>query len=147
MSTSGEGLCNKMLKIYKENTPTLEAELALSLDLQVIIQTVYKLEGDGLLILLARSKIDALLAFGDTVGDDQSSLPNLAAVLRKNTELKKKLKTREWYGPPYDTWFDGEIKDLHRGGKVVIKYPGYPGQETLLEPHEAREAVDGCTDA
>ena len=53
---------------------------------------MYKLEGDGLLTLLARSKIDALLAFGNTVGDDQSSLPNLAGVLRKNTELKKKTK-------------------------------------------------------
>ena len=30
--------------------------------------------GDALLILLARSKIDALLSFGNTVGDDQSSL-------------------------------------------------------------------------
>ena len=38
--------------------------------------------------------------------------------------------------------YDGEIKDIHRGGKVVIKYPAQPGEETLLEPHEAREAVD-----
>ena len=30
--------------------------------------------GNGLLTLLARSKIDALLSFGNTVGDDQSSL-------------------------------------------------------------------------
>ena len=136
----GEAHPRKMLKIYNGQKKTLEAELALSLDLKVIIQTVYKLEGDGLLILLARSKIDALLAFGDTVGDDQSSLPNLAAVLRKNTELKKKTKTREWYGPPYNAWYDGEVKDLHRAGKVAVKYSC--GSENLLEPHEAQAALD-----
>lgn len=136
----GEAHPKKMLKIYNDHRPTLEAELALSLDLKVIIQTVYKLEGDGLLILLARSKIDALLAFGNTVGDDQSSLPNLAAVLRKNTELKKKTKIHEWYGPPHNTWFDGEVKDLHRAGKVSVKYTD--GSENLLEPHEAQAAID-----
>lgn len=31
---------------------------------------------------------------------------------------------------------------MHRGGKVVIEYPGHRGEDTLLEPHEAREAVD-----
>ena len=136
----GDVLPKKMLKVYTEKKATLEAELAVSLDLEVIIKTVYTLEGDGLLILLARSKVDALLSFGSTVGDDQSSLPNLAAVLRKNTELKKKMKTREWYGPPFNAWYDGEIKDLHRAGKVAIKYSD--GSENLLEPHEARNAVD-----
>ena len=77
----GDALPKKMLKLYDENTKTLEAELALSLDLEIIIRAVYTLEGDGLLVLLARSKIDALLAFGDKVGEDGSSLPNLAAVL------------------------------------------------------------------
>ena len=136
----GDAHPRKMLKIYNEQTQKLEAELALSLDLEVIIQTVYKLEGDGLLILLARSKIDALLAFGSTVGNDHSSLPNLAAVLRKNTELKKKVKIHEWYGAPHNTWFDGEVKDVHRGGKVAVKYTD--GSENLLEPHEAQAAVD-----
>lgn len=138
----GEAHPKKMMKIYNEKRQTLEAEMALSLDLKVIIETVYTLEGDGLLILLARSKIDALLAFGDTVGTDQSSLPNLAAVLKKNTEIKKKTKMYEWYGPPYNDWYEGEVKDLHRGGKVAVKYTGFPGQETLLEPHEARAAID-----
>jgi hypothetical protein len=136
----GDAHPRKMLKLYNEHTQKLEAELALSLDLKVIIQTVYKLEGDGLLILLARSKIDALLAFGATVGDDHSSLPNLAAVLRKNTELKKRVKIHEWYGAPHNAWFDGEIKDTHRGGKVAVKYTD--GSENLLETHEAQAAVD-----
>ena len=35
-----------------------------------------------------------------------------------------KTKTREWYGEPYNAWYDGEVKQLHRAGKVVIKYPG-----------------------
>ena len=136
----GEAHPKKMLKIYNNNQSTLEAELALSLDLKVIIQTVYKLEGDELLILLARSKIDALLEFGDTVGDDQSSLPNLAAVLRKNMELKKRTKIHEWYGPPHNAWFDGEVKDIRRAGKIAVKYTD--GTENLLEPHEAKAAID-----
>jgi len=53
-----------------------------------LITLVYRMEGDGLLVLLARSEIEAALAWGETVGDDQSSLPNVAAVLRKNTTLK-----------------------------------------------------------
>ena len=136
----GEAHPKKMLKIYNNNQSTLEAELALSLDLKVIIQTVYKLEGDELLILLARSKIDALLEFGDTVGDDQSSLPNLAAVLRKNMELKKRTKIHEWYGQPHNAWFDGEVKDIRRAGKIAVKYTD--GTENLLEPHEAKAAID-----
>ena len=58
----GEAHPKNMLKIYSDQRPTLGAELALSLDLKVIIQTVYTLEGDGLLILLARSKVNALLS-------------------------------------------------------------------------------------
>eukprot|EP00966_Prymnesium_polylepis_P265426 6131845-Prymnesium_polylepis.1 len=42
----GDAHPKKMLKIYQEQQQTLEAELALSLDLEVIIKTVYTLEGD-----------------------------------------------------------------------------------------------------
>ena len=136
----GEAHPRKMLRIYNENRETLENELALSLDLKVIISAVYTLEGDGLLILLARSKVDALLSFSDTVGDDQSSLPNLAAVLRKNTELKKNTKIHEWYAQPYNTWYDGQVKDVQRGGRIVVKYTD--GSENVLEPHEAQAAID-----
>ena len=46
----------------------------------------------------ARSGAPLLLAFGDTVGDDQSSLPSLAAVLRKNTEIKKRTNIQRYNG-------------------------------------------------
>ena len=61
-------------------------------------------------------------------------------MLRKNTEMQKKTKIHEWYGPPHNAWFDGEIKDLHRAGKVAVKYTD--GSKNLLEPHEAQANID-----
>ena len=97
----------------------LEAELACSLDLERLITLVYRMEGDGLLVLLARSEIEAVFAWGETVGDDQSSLPNVAAVLRKNTTLKVGVKTYEYYGEPYNSHYVGKVKRIDRGGKVA----------------------------
>ena len=63
-----------MKSILDDRSETLELELACNLDLEPIISTCYTLEGDGLVILLARAKIDTLLAFGDTVGDRADTL-------------------------------------------------------------------------
>ena len=92
--------------------------------------------------ILARSKLDALLAFGDAAGDDASSLPNLAAVLRMQTERKKGVKTHEWYGHPHNQYFEGKIKAMMRGGGAIIEYPGHAGQETEITKVELDAAID-----
>ena len=81
----GDKLPEKMKAILDHQSETLELELACNLDLEPIISTCYTLEGDGLVILLARAKVDTLLAFGDTVGDHADTLPNVAALLRKQS--------------------------------------------------------------
>ena len=52
------------------------------------------------------------------------------------------MKTREWYGPPHNAWFDGKVKSVMRGGDTIIEYLGHPGEETQLDSIEGREAVD-----
>ena len=58
------------------------------------------------------------------------------------TELKKGVKTHEWYDLPHNAWFDGKVKSVRRGGDTIIEYPGHPGEEMQLDPIEGRKAVD-----
>ena len=50
------------------------------------------------------------------------------------------MEIHEWYDEPFNAWFDGEIKDVHRGGKVAVKYAD--GSENLLDTHEVQAAID-----
>ena len=118
----GDKLPKKMKEILDNQSEKLELELACNLDLEPIISTCYTLEGDGLVILLARAKIDSLLAFGDTVGDRADTLPNVAALLRKQIELKVGVKISEYFAdvqPP--RYFEGVITSAARG-KFKVKY-------------------------
>ena len=118
----GDKLPKKMKAILDAHSETLKLELACNLDLEPIISTCYTLEGDGLVILLARAKIDTLLAFGDTVGDRAETPPNVAALLRAQTELKVGVKVYEYFAdvqPP--RYFNGTIISL-ASGKVKVKY-------------------------
>ena len=54
----------KMRAILDSKLDVLQNELALSLDLSRIISVVHRLEGDGLLPLLAYDEVNALLIFG-----------------------------------------------------------------------------------
>jgi hypothetical protein len=129
-----------MKAILDHQSETLELELACNLDLEPIISTCYTLEGDGLVILLARAKIDTLLAFGDTVGDRADTLPNVAALLRKQTELKTGVKVYEYFAdvtPP--RYFKGSITSVARG-KVKVKYEDNKTIEQ--EEHEVRQWIE-----
>ena len=136
----GDKLPKKMKAILDHQSETLELELACNLDLEPIISTCYTLEGDGLVILLARAKIDTLLAFGDTVGDRADTLPNVAALLRKQTELKTGVKVYEYFAdvtPP--RYFKGSITSVARG-KVKVKYEDNKTIEQ--EEHEVRQWIE-----
>jgi len=136
----GDKLPKKMKAIIDHQSETLELELACNLDLEPIISTCYTLEGDGLVILLARAKIDTLLAFGDTVGDSADTLPNVAALLRKQTELKTGVKVYEYFAdvtPP--RYFKGTITSVTRG-KVKVKYED--NRTIEQEEREVRQWID-----
>jgi hypothetical protein len=126
--------CQKLKAILDDQSETLELELACNLDLEPIISTCYTLEGDGLVILLARAKVDELLAFGDTVGDRADTLPNVAALLRKQTKLKMGVKVYEYFAdvtPP--RYFTGTVTSVARR-KVTVKY-----EDNKLIEQEERE--------
>jgi hypothetical protein len=136
----GDKLPKKMKAILDDKSETLQLELACQLDLEPIISTCYTLEGDGLVILLARSKIDALLTFGDTVGESGDSLPNVAALLRKQTKLKVGVKIYEYFAdvnPP--RFFKGSITSMAHG-KVKVKYED--NSDIEQEEHEVRQWID-----
>lgn len=79
--------------------------------------------GDGLAILLARRKIDQLLAWGDTVGEEPNKLPNVAALLRSTADIQPGLKVYEYFAdttPP--RWYKGEVVQPRTNGYVTVKY-------------------------
>ena len=94
----GEAHTKALRKIYNEETKRLELEFAAMLDTRRIVSTTYEMEGDRLEILLAFDRVEALRAHGRALGND-GTLPNVDAVLRKHTEIKKGTQIlREWPG-------------------------------------------------
>lgn len=136
----GDKLPKKMKEILDNKSSTLELELACQLDLEPIISTCYGLEGDGLAILLARSKLDALLTFGDKLGGSADSLPNVAALLRKQTKLEVGVKVYKFFAdvvPP--RYYTGSITSMARG-KVTVKYED--DSSIQQEEREIRQWID-----
>eukprot|EP00966_Prymnesium_polylepis_P197174 4569574-Prymnesium_polylepis.1 len=93
----GDAHPKKMRQILDSKFDTLQLELALSLDLERIINAVHRMEGDGLVILLAYGEIDALLTFGDSIGDNPYTMPNVAKLLRDKIKLDKHTKIYEYF--------------------------------------------------
>lgn len=131
----------KMKHVLDTQRKTLQLELACSLDLEPIISACISLEGDGLTILLARTKLDELLAFGDTLGDRATSLPNVSALLRQHTELKAGVQVYEYFAdvnPP--RWYKGSITSVANNGTCKVKYEDNSIIEQ--EEREVRQWID-----
>lgn len=78
---------NKMLD-SDEDAKTLRLQLAAMLDMKILVQTTYELEGDRLEILLVFDRIERLRAIGRALKDGaEEQLPNVDRVLRETTEL------------------------------------------------------------
>lgn len=71
----------------------LRLQLAAMLDMRVLVQTTYELEGDRLEILLMHSRVERLRMLGDSIrsGGD-GVLRNVDAVLRASVTLKNGIK-------------------------------------------------------
>ena len=68
-------------------------------------------------------------------------MPNLAAVLRSEVNIVVGTKVHEYFGAPYDAWFDGKVTKIASGGAVTptvytIKYSD--GATIDSEEHEVR---------
>ena len=78
----------------------------------------YRLEGDGLELLLTYSTIEALRSFGRTLGNDASNLPSVAALLRKRHKIAVGSKIREWFGAPHNKWYTGRVTKVPIGNST-----------------------------
>lgn len=137
----GDAYTKKMRDILCSNREALQLELACNLDMEPIVKTCYSLEGDGLVALLARRKLDALLSWGDKVGDQTDSLPNVAALLRSKCDMTPGTKVYEYFAdvtPP--RYFRGEIVAPRSPGLITIRYED--NCRIDQEEHEARQWVD-----
>lgn len=106
-----------------------------------IITTCYSLEGDGLSILLAYSKLQALLTWGESIGERADSLVNVAALLRSRTEITVGVKVYEYFAdvnPPQ--WFKGEVVAPRRQGLITTRYAD--NSKIDQEEREVRQWID-----
>ena len=130
----GEAHPRKMRAILDSKLDLLQNELALSLDLSRIISAVYRLEGDGLLPLLAYDEVNALLIFGQTIGDNSHTLPNLARLLRDKKKLEMSTKVYEYFDGL--GWFTGKITQVTNGNYKTTYSDGKSIQQSELEVHQ-----------
>ena len=127
----GEAHPRKMKAILDSKYEVLQNELALSLDLQRIISTVHRQEGDGLLVLLAYDEIDALLTFGNSLGDNSYTLPNLARLLRSKKKLQINTKVHEYFEGL--GWFEGKITRIANDQYTILYSDGTSLPQSELE--------------
>ena len=69
----GEATTKKMLAIMNDKKEALELELAAVMSCERLCTATYRLEGDGLELLLVYPTIEALRTFGRTLGTDASN--------------------------------------------------------------------------
>ena len=97
----GDATTKKMVAIITNQRPQLELELAAVMSCERLCIATYRLEGDRLELLLVHRTIEALRAFGRTLGDDASDLPSVAALLRKSHVIAKGTELYEWFEAPH----------------------------------------------
>jgi hypothetical protein len=95
----GDATTEKLLDIITNRRSELELELAAVMSCERLCTATYRLEGDGLDILLVHRTIEALRAFGANLGNDASDLPSVAALLRKSHTIAVGTEIREWLLP------------------------------------------------
>eukprot|EP00967_Tisochrysis_lutea_P138669 scaffold250651_cov32-Tisochrysis_lutea.AAC.2 len=89
----GDATTQAMLKVMRTKPQQLRLELALAMDVEILCTTTYKLEGDGLEILLVYEALESIRERGRTMGKEASHLPNVSALLREQTQIVVGTKT------------------------------------------------------
>ena len=108
--------------VYDNHGNTLKLEMAGVVDLELLVRTTYKLEGDGLEILLAYDMIESIRTFGNSLSTTSTTnLPNSAAVASATHVMKIGSKLYEYFDHPYDAWFAGTIVRMPTAAIPTIK--------------------------
>ena len=122
----GEATTQTMLEIVEdeEKCRRLKLELATILSLERIVTATYRIEGDGLVLLLAYDMVEALRTYGANLGNDASDLPSVAALLRNEHTIAIGDAVHEFFGPPYNAWFTGVVERLPTPGSAdyIVRY-------------------------
>lgn len=122
----GDATTKTMRSIVMDEGDALQLELAAVLSLQRVERATYRLEGDGLEILLVHETIEPLRAFGRSLGKDASDLPSVSALLRAKCVIAQGTCIREYYGAPHNKWYTGTVTRLPvlpaRGVQAIPTY-------------------------
>ena len=85
----GDATTKKMIEIMTNNKDELELELAAVMSCERLCTATYRLEVDGLELLLTHRTFEALRIFGRTLGTHSSNLPTLGAYKPCNVACNK----------------------------------------------------------
>ena len=138
----GDATTKKMLDVLNNNKDALELELAAVLSCERLCTATYRLEGDGLELLLVHQTIEVLRAFGATLGNDASDLPSVAALLRQRHKIDKGTTTYEWFEAPHSAWFTGRITRMPTAAKATYQITYSDGGKIEYEEREVRNWID-----
>lgn len=137
----GNETTKKMDAVLKDpmKRTQLELELAIIMDMKLFKTTTYTLEGDGLCILVAHRLVEALRAQRSTL-NQQSSMPNTAAVLRKQAKLEAGVRVKQYWSeqdaPGQSGWYHGEILNKKPGHGQLCAIRFTNGEEMWVKKDE-----------
>jgi hypothetical protein len=136
----GDVTASKMMRIISESRQSLRLQLAAIVDMRKLVATTYELEGDGLELLLAFSRIEELRKLGRTLSQ-QGVLPNVDAVIRSSLELKPGAKLRKLW-PAHGGYFDAKV--ISSGDVLSTITPGHivTGWKVEYESDKTREDLE-----
>jgi len=82
--------------------------------------------------------VEEILIKGETLSDFSCNMLNLAALLRHEKSIVVGSAVYEYFGAPYDAWFDGKVTKVSGGSPKLytVKYSDSSNMES--EEHEVR---------
>ena len=113
-----------MMEIEQSHPLELKLQFAAMLDMRLVVSTTYDLEGDGLAILLAYAKGEALRALGRNL-NAAGTLANVEAVLRNTTSIMTGSTIRKVF--PGHGLCEGAVISQDIADSTL-----YPGQERTV---------------
>ena len=109
------------------------------MDMRPLVKFTYEMEGDRLEGLLLVEKMEELRSMGRQIKSCAPVLSNLAAVVRRDIELKPGVVISEYFGAPYNQYFKGKITKVGTGDPILHTVKYEDGTTIEAEDHELRQ--------
>ena len=143
----GEATTEALVEFWNDVTKRdqLELELAVVMDASIFCEKTYRLEGDRLEILFVYEDIEAIRVMGRMLaaGDDATTMPNVAALLRRRTKVQLNTPVYEWFGPPHSAYFKGKVSKLPTAAAPEAYTVRYTDGGTLrVDVNELTSSID-----